>query len=134
MFQKILLYVDDRPESAVAAERALRMARVGDARVFATWVLPESGNPAAARTGRRAPRTKAAPDEEHAWSRLYEIEDDAFEQDVKISLLLETGNRDEKLLGLIDSYQLDALVIGTRTAKGWEDLIQRSPVTVILAR
>ena len=139
MYQKVLLYVDDRPESEKAASEALRLARVCDARVFATWVMPETvpvttaPQPAKRRVGKR----KAQPGselEEHAWSRLYEIEDDAFEQNVKISLLLETGNRDDKLLALIDSYQLDALMLGTRSIAGWEQLIERSPVAVILIR
>ena len=93
--------------------------------------------PAATRTRRRAGIRKTEPGsegEEHAWSRLYEIEDDAFEQNVKISLLLETGNRDDKLLALIDSYQLDALMLGARSIAGWEQLIERSPVAVILIR
>jgi nucleotide-binding universal stress UspA family protein len=139
MYQKVLLYVDDRPESEKAASEALRLARTCDARIFATWVMPETvpANPVAQPTKRRAGKRKAQPGselEEHAWSRLYEIEDDAFEQNVKISLLLETGNRDDKLLALIDSYQLDALMLGTRSIAGWEALIERSPVTVILIR
>lgn len=139
MYQKVLLYVDDRPESEKAASEALRLARVCDARIFATWVMPETVPVTAVSqpTRRRAGKRKAQPGsefEEHAWSRLYEIEDDAFEQNVKISLLLETGNRDEKLLALIDSYQLDALMLGTRSIAGWEALIERSPVAVILIR
>jgi nucleotide-binding universal stress UspA family protein len=139
MYQKVLLYVDDRPESEKAASEALRLARVCDARIFATWVMPGTvpvttvSQPAKRRAGKR----KAQPGselEEHAWSRLYEIEDDAFEQNVKISLLLETGNRDDKLLALIDSYELDALMLGTRSIAGWEQLIERSPVAVILIR
>jgi nucleotide-binding universal stress UspA family protein len=139
MYQKVLLYVDDRPESEKAAAEALRLARTCDARIFATWVMLETVPTAAVvqPARRRAGKRKTQPGselEEHAWSRLYEIEDDAFEQNVKISLLLETGNRDDKLLALIDSYQLDALMLGTRSIAGWEALIERSPVTVILIR
>jgi nucleotide-binding universal stress UspA family protein len=137
MYQKVLLCVDDRPESAKAVTEALRLARTCDARIFAAWVLPAAGAPAPARTRRRAAIRKAEPGsegEEHAWSRLYEIEDEAFEQNVRISLLLETGDRDDKLLALIDSYQLDALMVGTRSIAGWEKLIERSPVAVILIR
>jgi nucleotide-binding universal stress UspA family protein len=137
MYQKVLLCVDDRPESAKAVTEALRLARTCDARIFAAWVLPVAGAPAPVRTRRRAGIRKTEPGsegEEHAWSRLYEIEDEAFEQNVRISLLLETGDRDEKLLALIDSYQLDALMVGTRSIAGWEKLIERSPVAVILIR
>jgi nucleotide-binding universal stress UspA family protein len=137
MYQKVLLYVDDRPESAKAVTEALRLARTCDARIFATWVLPVTGTSTPTRTRRRAGIRKAEPGsegEEHAWSRLYEIEDEAFEQSVRISLLLETGDRDEKLLAVIDSYQLDALMVGTRSIAGWERLIERSPVAVILIR
>jgi nucleotide-binding universal stress UspA family protein len=144
MYQKVLLCVDDRPESAKAVTEALRLARTCDARIFAAWVLPATGHEARVagatapvRTRRRAGIRKTEPGaegEEHAWSRLYEIEDEAFEQNVRISLLLETGDRDEKLLALIDSYQLDALMVGTRSIAGWEKLIERSPVAVILIR
>jgi nucleotide-binding universal stress UspA family protein len=145
MFEKILLLVDERPETLVAAARALKLARLCDARVFAVSVLPEatpaSGTdpkPDRALTGQatRSRRRRAASSEpeEAAWARLYEIEDDAFEENVRISLLLETGSRDEKLLALIDSYQLDALIIGTRSLAGWEKLVERCPVAVILLR
>ena len=138
MFQKLLLYVDDRPESLVAASRALEMARLCDARVFAAAVLNQESVPtvktgARPRRSLRRPQTGTEP-EELAWSRLYEIEDDAFEANVRISLLLETGNRDEKLLALIGSYQLEALIIGARSPLGWENLIERCPVMVIFAR
>jgi nucleotide-binding universal stress UspA family protein len=137
MYQKVLLYVDDRPESAKAVTEALRLARTCDARIFATWVLPVTSTSTPTRARRRAGIRKAEPGsegEEHAWSRLYEIEDEAFEQSVRISLLLETGDRDEKLLAVIDSYRLDALMVGARSIAGWERLIERSPVAVILIR
>jgi len=135
MFQKILVYVVDRAESRKAAGLALATARLCDARVFAVWVLPPEPGPSALEPAkpRRAGRKRREP-EEFAWRRLYEIEEDAFEANVRTSLLLEYGDRDEKLLGLIDSYRLETLIIGARTLAGWERLIERCPVAVILAR
>jgi nucleotide-binding universal stress UspA family protein len=129
MFARLLLYVDERPESLAAAGPALRLARLCDARLFAVSVVPESPN-----SRRRRRREPGSEPEEQAWSRLYEIEDDAFEQEVKISLLLESGSRDERILALIDSYQADALILGSRSLAGWEQLIERCSKPVILLR
>jgi len=149
MFNRILLYVDERPESRAAAALALRMAKLCDARLFAVSVLAEppeaAGSQAhkstsaqehkAAGAGkRRRGRGPSTEPEEQAWSRLYEIEDDAFEQDVKISLLLDNGNRDERVLALVDNYQVDALLIATQGLAGWEQLIERCPKPVVLLR
>jgi nucleotide-binding universal stress UspA family protein len=137
MFKNILLLVDERPETAGAKALALKAARLCDARVFAVSVLPATAGPAlkAARLRRSPGRVGAASEpEETAWARLYEIEDEAFAEDTRISLLLETGNRDDTLLALIDSYHLDALFIGARSVRGWEALIERCPSTVILVR
>ena len=81
--ERILLYVEDTPGMAAAVAWTLRLAKGMSCRVFALSVV----NPDAPR--RRDTQTSDA--EERAWSLLYEIEDDAFQKNVRISLLLETG-------------------------------------------
>lgn len=134
LFQRILVYMDHRSESLQAAALGLRLAQLSAGRVFAVEILNPltAGAPKELFVGRS--RQKRREPEEAAWRRLYEIEEDAFEADVRISLLLERGDRDDVLLNLIASYQLDVLIIGSRTTEGWEQLIARCPVTVILAR
>ena len=145
MFERIMLCLDERDPGKPGVAQALRLAQSMDARLFVVTVLspiasPVATDPAAAtckpprRFRRRRTPDPASEREETAWCRLYEIEDDCFDLNVKSSLLLETGDRDERVLSLIESYQLDALAIGTRSVSGWEALIERCPVPVILLR
>ena len=83
--ERILLYVEDTPGIAAAVAWTLRLAQGMSCRVFALSVVsPDVPH-------RRDARTSDA--EERAWGLLYEIEDEAFQKNVRISLLLEPASR-----------------------------------------
>lgn len=124
MIERILLYVEDLPGSQAAAAWALDLARALSARVFAVCVIAPPGR---ARRGR-------SQAEEKAWGLLYEIEDDAFEQNVRVSLLLEPGEPLARLCDLCSSYHADLVVAGTDCRIPAADLIRRCPRPVVFAK
>lgn len=125
MLERILLHVEDLPGTRAAAAWTLNLARALSARVYAVCVIP----PPPGRSRRN--RSQA---EETAWGILYEIEDDAFEQNVRISLLLEQGEPLARLCDLCSSYNADIVVAGADCRIPAADLIRRCPRPVVFAK
>jgi len=124
--QRIMLYVEDTPGMATAAAWALRLARDMSCRVFALSVV----DPDAPR--RRDTQTSDA--EERAWSQLYEVEDDAFQKNVRISLLLETGDPLPKLIGLSTSYDAELIVASADCRLTCSELVRQSNRPVVFVK
>ncbi|MBM3314686.1 universal stress protein [candidate division WOR-3 bacterium] len=122
MLERILLIVEDTPGLPAAAAWTLQLARALSARVFAVCVIPE-------RTGGRS-RTSTNV-EERAWSLLYEVEDDAFAMNVKVSLLLEQGDPLRRLCEICTSYKTGLLVAGVGSQVPLADLVRHSPEPVV---
>jgi nucleotide-binding universal stress UspA family protein len=116
MIERILLCVDDTPGLGRTAAWALDLARALSCRLFAVAVI-------------------ARPDaEERAWELLYEIEDDAFEQNVRVSLLLESGEALPQLARLAASYGVDLVVAGADTRLPAGELVDQSPRPVVFVK
>ncbi len=124
--ERILLYVDATPGMATSAAWALRLAKGMSVRVFALSVV----NPDAPR--RRD--TQTSDDEERAWSGLYEIEDDAFQRNVRISLLLETGDPLQKLISLSASYDAELVVVSADCRLTCSELVRQSSRPVVFVK
>lgn len=105
MIERLLLYVEATPGMTRTTAWTLELARLLSCRVFAVSVL-------AAPTAEPAPRGRSDAAEEDAWGLLYEIEDDAFDKDVKISLLLEQGDPLRRILDLSANYEVGLIVAG----------------------
>jgi nucleotide-binding universal stress UspA family protein len=124
--ERILLYVEDTPGMATAAAWALRLAKSMSCRVFALSVV----NPDAPR--RRDTQTSDA--EERAWSLLYEIEDDALQKNVRISLLLETGDPLPRLMSLSTSYETELVVASADCRLTCSELVRQSSRPVVFVK
>jgi hypothetical protein len=107
---KILLYVEPKSAVDTISRLTINLARSNNARVFALSIIQHPTQ-----------KIKTRIDEQ-AWKRLYEIEEDAFEAGIKISLLLEElekmsqDNLTQKLIDLSKSYRVD-LIIFSSSAK-----------------
>jgi nucleotide-binding universal stress UspA family protein len=126
MISRMLLYVEDTPGLGRAAAWTLGLAQTLSCRVFALAVI-----------GPAQPRKRLSTTsniEERAWELLYEIEDDAFGKNVRVSLLLEPGEPLTRLLDLISSYEIDLIVASADTRLPVPELVKRSPRPVVLAR
>lgn len=107
MPERILLVVDPRPGWLELAHWTLGLARKLGARIIAASLM----DGAAVQEGPDHDEQVAAL-EEQAWKQLYEVEDAAFEQDVKISLLIDQGQPLELLVELVASYEAELVVLG----------------------
>jgi nucleotide-binding universal stress UspA family protein len=126
MIDKLLLFVEDTPGAARAAAWTLGLARQLSCRVFAVAVLDARGGP----RGHGPPPQV----EEKAWEQLYEIEDDAFQSDVRISLLLDQGKPLARLLQLASSYEVELLVLAHDTRLNAAELLRQGDRPVVFVR
>jgi len=124
--QRIMLYVEDTPAMATAAAWALRLAKGMSCRVFALSVV----DPDAPR--RRDTQTSDA--EERAWGQLYEVEDDAFQKNVRISLLIETGDPLQKLISLSNGYDAELIVASADCRLTCSELVRQSSRPVVFVK
>jgi len=123
--ERILLFVEPGPRPARAARWALALAHRLEARVIAASVIDP-----AELAGDPGLEAKLSDLEEQSWKILYEIEDDAFKADVKISLLLDQGDPLDRLVELGRSYGADLLVLGEGSAVAPAEILKRSPAPV----
>jgi len=124
--ERILLYVEDTPGMPNAVGWALRLAKGMSCRVFALSVI----NPDAP----RRQDTQTSDAEERAWSSLYEIEDDAFQQNVRISLLFETGDPLQRLISLSTSYDAELIVASADCRLTCTKLVRQSSRPVVFVK
>ncbi len=136
MIGQLLIYLDDSPGARTAARWALDLARFLSARVYALYVLSA---PEPVRRGRKSPATatsslQPAPLEERAWEVLYEVEDEAFERDVRISLLLEPGEPLARLQDVCQSYKTDLVVVSADCPLPLEKIVNQLPSPVVFIK
>ena len=124
--ERILLYVEDTPGMPAAVKWALRLAKGMSCRVIALAVI----DPAAPR--RR--EVQASDAEERAWGLLYEIEDDAFRQNIRISLLLEQGDPLQRVLSLTANYDIEMVVFSADTRLNTAELVKRTGRPLVFVR
>ena len=127
MLEKILLYVENRESAQALATQTLKLAKTLNARIFAVFIIndstltPQVANPKTKRHKKDSNR------EETAWAILYEIEDDSFEKNVKISLIIEEGKPMTKLIEVLQSFELDGIVVSSQSNLDFKELISRMP-------
>jgi nucleotide-binding universal stress UspA family protein len=119
MLDRVLLYVTDTPGMAHTAAWTIKLARATSARIFAVAVVDP----------KEPPRV-----EERCWELLYGVEDDAFEQNVRVSLLLEQGEPLPRLLHLSASYEIDLVIVSSDSRLGILELIKQSNRPVVFVK
>ncbi|MEO0009558.1 MAG: universal stress protein [candidate division WOR-3 bacterium] len=133
MINRILLALSSPVRFRPAARWTVSLAARLNAHLFAVYLLPaDTGSD---RTGPEELRTnrirKHSSEEEKAWQVLYEIEDQSFNQNVRVSLLLETGEPLARLAQLCESYRIDLLVVSAETPFSPEHLLRHSQKPVV---
>jgi len=124
---KLMLLVEDGVPVERSLERALTLARELGARVIAVSII--GGNDAPAGPDRDQHLSDL---EEAAWARLYEVEEEAFSRDVKVSLLLEQGDPLDRLLDLAESYEVGILLLDAASRLPTAELLSRADLRVEL--
>ena len=124
--ERVLLYVEDTPGMPAAVAWAMRLAKGMSCRVFALSVISPD-------TQRRRDNQKSDA-EERAWSMLYEIEDDAFQQNVRISLLLESGEPLSRLISVSTSYDAELIILSADCRLMVAELVRQSSRPVVFVK
>ncbi|OYD16861.1 hypothetical protein CH330_01575 [candidate division WOR-3 bacterium JGI_Cruoil_03_51_56] len=122
MFDRILLFVEDKNTPKETIIWTIALARQLGSRLIAVYIVDTNALPEG--------KEQLSLIEEKAWKILYEIEDDAFEQNIKVSLLLEQGDPLEKLLTLCKSYEIQLVVLGSKSLPPLK-LMERSTIPVV---
>ena len=122
MFEKILLYIDSSESTRTLALWTLKFAKFFHARIFAVFIISQ---PDSKPISKNKTQKIISNQEETAWSLLYEIEDDAFEENVKISLIVEEGRREDKLIEVLLGFEIDVVIISGQSKLDFKELIER---------
>jgi len=134
MLEKILLYAENRESAKALAAWTLKLAKILNARIFAVFIINDSAlTPQPAKTKIKRNRADSSR-EEAAWATLYEIEDDAFEENVKISLILEEGTPETKLIEVLQSFELNGIVVSGQSNLDFNELIRRTHDKVLIIK
>jgi hypothetical protein len=134
MLEKILLYAENRESAKALAAWTLKLAKILNARIFAVFIINDSAlTPQPAKTKIKRHRADSSR-EEAAWATLYEIEDDAFEENVKISLILEEGTPETKLIEVLQSFELNGIVVSGQSNLDFNELIRRTHDKVLIIK
>lgn len=130
--KKILLYIEsasDEGEIEKISRFTMDLAKQYDARVFALVIIKSVLD--------EVPQVKSRS-EEQAWKRLYEIEEDAFESEVKISLLLEEikpMNRHaltQKLISVALTFQVELLILSSKAKLNFKKLTSETIIPIVI--
>lgn len=118
--RKLMLLVEAGVPVGRSLERTLTLARELEARVIAVSIINENDAPPGPGHDQYISDL-----EESAWARLYEVEEEAFSRDVKVSLLLEQGEPLDRLLDLSESYEVDTLLLDAASRLPTAELVSR---------
>lgn len=132
--QRIFLYVDGSDAAWRAAGWVVSRAKEWQSRVYVLYVVDKSAVATIARRTRWPRRKVLDKLEEEGWHHLYAIEDNAFEAEVKISLIMEDGLPLERITELSKSYEADLVVVGYSPKLDILKIIKQSPCSVVVIK
>ncbi len=124
--KNILVCLETKNQVEPIAQFAIRIAQVYEARLFALVIIK-----------RAVPGIKTRQDE-LAWKKLYEIEEDAFEAGIKISLLMEEiddrtrREKTNKLISIINNFSIDMLVMFSNAKINIKELTRGLTIPIIV--
>lgn len=124
--EKILVYIEPKGDFRSVSMFAIDLARHYSARIIAVSIIKHNPTKIKSRT------------EDYAWQQLYEFEEDAFEHEVKISLLLEEVdefsryNVAKKLMDLTQTFQPDLLIFSNQVQLNITKFIADSTIPTII--
>ncbi|MCX7784968.1 MAG: hypothetical protein N2201_01875 [candidate division WOR-3 bacterium] len=123
--EKILVYIEPKNDFRSVAMFAITLARHYSAQIIAVSIIKHHSATVRSRT------------EDYAWQKLYEFEEDAFENEVKISLLLEEvdalsrNNITKKLANLTQTFQPDLLVLSNQVQLNISKFITNTTIPTV---
>ncbi len=127
---KLLLYTNDlTPE---ATEKVFTLTTALKAKIFALYVIDEGIIRKVMKEEKKEREVIKDEIEESAWEKLYELEETAFHQGVKISLLLLVGQASRVIREVMRSYEIDLLLIPRTAQLNIRKLIREDRESVLI--
>lgn len=132
--RRMLLYIDEKSRSKRVVDWTLKIAKVLKSRVYALYPLYSQRIEDRARELKKKSEDIRSQMEEEGWSYLYQIEDEAFEREVKVSLFLEEGEGISLVNSMVESYEIDMIVLGVSAGIEIEKLIRESKASIAIIK
>ncbi len=102
MYKRILMYLDPSESRLDQLEGLLDLASQLHSRLIVLAVLPHIDENASAE------KIDNQEDlEDRTWNILYQIEEIAFDREIKTSLMIEDGDTEEVIASVVRSYEVD---------------------------
>jgi len=127
VYKRILFYVDPEQTRIDRVEGLLDLVTQLDSRLIVLSVLPENNENASEKKKKERDEL-----EDRNWKFLYQIEDVAFEREIKVSLMLEEGELHETIASVVKSYEVDICATFPYKGINVEDLLSRLNSTPLL--
>lgn len=132
--RRMLLYIDEKSRSKRVVDWTLKIAKVLKSRVYVLYPLYSQRIEDRARELKKKSEDIRSQMEEEGWSYLYQIEDEAFEREVKVSLFLEEGEGISLVNSMVESYEIDMIVLGVSAGIEIEKLIRESKASIAIIK
>lgn len=133
MINQLLLWLNNTPSFRTTVTWALTLAQTLSARVYALYILPPEAT-AGTETPKKRHRKSSTEREEKAWELLYEVEDEAFDKNLRISLLLERGEPLPRFKEICSIYHPDLIVVGADVTLPAAEIINQTPKPVVFVK
>ena len=140
LFKKILVPVDNSKYAINAARIAIQLAQVHESLLFFLYVVDGRALETMAKYGHESKEALLSRAEESGWKILYNLEEEAVAQQVRVSLILQEGAPSHMILDAAEKYQVDLIVIG-KHRKDWAQkdivvpsVIENSECPVLVAK
>ena len=140
VFEKILVPVDNSKYAVGAARLAIQVAQVHGAQVIFLHVVDARAIEMMAKFGHESQEALLSRAEESGWKILYNLEEEAVSQQVRVALILEEGAPQHAILDAAEKYQADLIVLG-KHRKEWSrkdiivpSIIENAECAVLVAK
>jgi len=121
--KKILLYLNEARQETISL--ALSLAKTFSSRLYVLFSLDADEI-----------KDENLKDklEDEGWQKLYDVEEMAFKEEIKVSLLFFEGKPEKLIEELIKSYEIEALILNPLANLNLLEIINRNKEKIIILR
>lgn len=121
--KKILLYLNEAKEESI--ELALSLAKNFSSRLYVLYCLNSE---------KIKDEELKDKKEDEGWQKLYEVEERAFQKEIKVSLLFFEGRPENLIYELMRAYEVDALILNSSSHLNLLEVINKNKEKIIILK
>ncbi|MEO0089400.1 MAG: hypothetical protein ABIK56_02585 [candidate division WOR-3 bacterium] len=121
--KKILLYLNEAKEENI--ELALSLAEKFSSRLYVLFCLNSE------EIKKEELKDKK---EDEGWQKLYDVEEKAFQKEIKVSLLFFEGKPEILISQLMKSYEIEALILNPFANLNLSEVINKNKERIIILK